>query len=178
MMSLSVLFFFLSFILLLQYWYRDIFGHEIFWYQFATFLLRPNFQIQFFWHQHRDPKKIGKSLETEMPHSVLIKPSELTAEQPSEDLVSVLEQRKEWEEKRKSKTKTSCPHNYLNLQQNSQVKPAASRRAGTEWQQQVEYSISGKWYYVCSVFCCYYWSCINLCCKWHFLTQNGLLVLQ
>ena len=37
MMSLSVLFFFLSFILLLQYWYRDFFGHQIFWYRFATF---------------------------------------------------------------------------------------------------------------------------------------------
>ena len=126
MMSLSVLFFFLSFILLLQYWYRDFFGHEIFWYRFATFfLLKPNFQIlklsflrQFFWYQHWDPKWIGKSLETEMSHSVLIKSSELTAEQPSEDLVSVLEQRN----KKNQRQRHHVLIKHLNSQRSSQVK--------------------------------------------------------
>ena len=61
--------------------------------------------------------------------------------------------------------------NHLNLQRSSQVTPAASRRADIEWQRRVEYSISGKWYCVYSGFCCY--CCINLCCKWHFLTHNG-----
>ena len=140
------------------------------------FLLKPNVQIlklsflrQFFWYQHWDPKWIGKSLETEMSHSVLIKSSELTAEQPSEDLVSVLEQRNK-------KNQRQRHHVLIKSSELTAEQPSEASSIQDSWHWVTATSgILNIWKMVLCMrgFCCYCWSCINLCCKWHFVTHNG-----
>ena len=100
-----------------------IFGHKIVWYQCATFLPWPKYQLPI--------------LKLLFLRQFLLIPKP----RPYND----------WQKSRNQDVKL-CPQNPLNLQQNSQEKQAASRRADTEWQRRVEYSISGKWDYVCSDF--------------------------